>query len=59
MYGAMRTDGASSDWVRRCATVLSRSLDFGRKRGLIDSNPAKDAAALNVEVRETVVLLAG
>lgn len=44
MYGAMRTAGASSDWVRRCATVLSRSLDFGRKRGLIDSNPAKDAA---------------
>lgn len=43
MYGAMRTDGASSDWVRRCATVLSRALDFGRKRGLIDSNPAKDA----------------
>lgn len=44
MYGAMRTDGASSDWVRRCATVLSRAIDFGRKRGLIDSNPVKDAA---------------
>jgi integrase len=43
MFGAMRTNGSTSDWVRRCATVLSRSLDFARKRGLIDSNPSKDA----------------
>jgi hypothetical protein len=43
MFGAMRTNGSTSDWVRRCATVLSRSLEFSCKRGLIDSNPSKDA----------------
>jgi len=43
MYSSMRIDGAGADWVRRCATVLTRSLEFARKRGLIDSNPAKDA----------------
>lgn len=43
MYGAMRTKGATTSWVRRCATVLSTSLEFARKRGLIDSNPSKDA----------------
>ncbi len=43
MYAAMRNTGSGPDWVRRCATVLSRTLDFSRKRGLIDSNPTKDA----------------
>ena len=43
MYAAMRSQGASTEWVRRCATVLSRALDFARKRGLIDTNPSKDA----------------
>ena len=44
MYAAMRIAGSGADWIRRSATVLSRSLEFARKRGLIDSNPAKDAA---------------
>ena len=43
LYGAMRRNGAGADWVRRCATVLSRGLDLARKRGLLDANPAKDA----------------
>ncbi len=43
MYAAMRSNGAGADWIRRCATVLSCGLDFARKRGLIDANPAKDA----------------
>ena len=43
LYAAMRHGGAGADWVRRCATVLSRGLDLARKRGLLDANPAKDA----------------
>ncbi len=43
LYGEMKSAGLGADWIRRCATVLSRALDFARKRGLIDSNPAKDA----------------
>lgn len=43
LYGAMRSSGKSSAYIRRCATVLARALDLARKRGLIDSNPAKDA----------------
>lgn len=43
LYGAMRRSGRGADWTRRCGTVLTRSLDLARKRGLIDSNPAKDA----------------
>ncbi len=43
LYGAMRAAGRSPAYVRRCATVLTRALDLARKRGLIDSNPAKDA----------------
>jgi integrase len=43
LYGAMRADGKSPAYIRRCATVLARALDLARKRGLIDSNPAKDA----------------
>lgn len=43
LYGAMRAAGKSPAYVRRCATVLARALDLAHKRGLIDSNPAKDA----------------
>jgi integrase len=43
MYAAMRATGRGTDWVRRCATVLNRSLELARKRGLLDTNPAKDA----------------
>ncbi len=43
-YAAMRAGGRGPDWVRRCATVLSRALELARKRGLLDSNPCKDAA---------------
>jgi integrase len=39
----MRSSGKSPAYIRRCATVLARALDLARKRGLIDSNPAKDA----------------
>ncbi len=40
-----RNEGSrfGTDWIRRCATVLSRALDLARKRGFIESNPAKDA----------------
>jgi integrase len=44
LYAAMRSKGKSSAYVRRCATVLAQSLELARKRGLIDANPAKDAA---------------
>ena len=43
MYAGMKAAGHSAAWVRRCATVLSVSLDLARKRGVIDGNPAKDA----------------
>ncbi len=43
LYAAMREAGRGSAWIRRCATVLSRSLDLARKRGLIDANPCRDA----------------
>lgn len=43
MYAVLRDSGRGNDWIRRCATVLSQSLEFGRKRGLLESNPAKDA----------------
>jgi integrase len=44
VYRAMRVRGLGSAWVRRCATVLAQALEHARKRGLIDANPAKDAA---------------
>ena len=44
MYAQMRATGRGVDWIRRCATVLTRTLDLTRKRGFLDSNPAKDAA---------------
>ena len=43
LYSAMRLSGRGPDWIRRCATVLTRTLDLARKRGLIDTNPSKDA----------------
>ena len=43
LYVAMRASGRGPDWIRRCATVLTRALELARKRGLIDSNPARDA----------------
>ena len=43
LYAGMRASGRSTAWVRRCATVLNRTLDLARKRGLLDANPATDA----------------
>jgi integrase len=43
LYSALRASGRGADWVRRCATVLNRSLEQARKRGTIDSNPCRDA----------------
>jgi len=43
LYAAMRKSGRGPDWIRRCATVLTRGLELARKRGLIDANPSKDA----------------
>jgi hypothetical protein len=44
LYAAMRAAGCGPAWVGRCATVLTRSLELARKRGLIDANPSKEAA---------------
>ena len=33
----MRRSGRGPDWIRRCGTVLTRTLELVRKRGLIDS----------------------
>jgi integrase len=44
LYAAMRASGHGAPWIRRCATVLNRTLELARKRGLLDANPAKDAA---------------
>jgi integrase len=43
LYAAMRRRGVSRAYVRRCATVLSRGFELARKRGLLDTNPARDA----------------
>ncbi len=43
LYAAMKLSGKGNDWIRRCATVLTQALEFGRKRGLLESNPAKDS----------------
>lgn len=43
LYASMRASGRGSDWVRRCATVLSRALEQARKRGVIETNPCRDA----------------
>ena len=55
LYAAMRDTGRGADWIRRCATVLSRSLEFSRKRGLIDSNPTKDATRTTVNPHDAGV----
>lgn len=47
MYAGMRRNEKGANWVRRCATVLTRALDLARKRGLIDTNPSKDASRPN------------
>ena len=44
LYRSLRSRGLGTSWIRRCATVLTQSLELARKRGLIDGNPAKDAA---------------
>lgn len=43
LYAVLKDGGRSVDWVRRCATVLSQSLEYGKKRGLLESNPSKDS----------------
>jgi hypothetical protein len=43
LYAGMGLAGRGPDWIRRCGGVLTRSLELARKRGLTDSNPAKDA----------------
>ena len=43
LYASMQRAGAGADWTRRCATVLSRALERGKKYGFLDSNPEKDA----------------
>jgi integrase len=44
LYASMRAAGHGAAWIRRCATVINRTLELARKRGLVDVNPAKDAA---------------
>ena len=44
LYAGMRASGRGADWTRRCATVLTRALELARKRGMLDSNPSKDAS---------------
>lgn len=44
LFRAMKLAGSGVAWIRRSATVLSRALDRARKHGLIETNPAKDAA---------------
>src|SRR3546814_2378474 len=44
LYSEMRGTDMGVDWICRCATVLTRALELARKRGLLDANPAKDAA---------------
>jgi integrase len=44
LFRAMKLAGSGVAWIRRSATVLSRASDRARKHGLIETNPAKDAA---------------
>jgi len=44
LYQTLRQAGRSAATVRRKATVLAQALDRARKRGLLDHNPARDAA---------------
>lgn len=70
LYAAMRSSGRGPDWVRRCATVLSRALEQVRKRGVIEANPCRDAtrpksvrtkpfAPSASEVRKLIELVSG
>lgn len=43
LYAAMCASGRGPARTRPCATALTRALVLARKRGLIDTNPAKDA----------------
>lgn len=43
MYAMMKRNGLGVDWIRRCATVLSRTLEYAKKRGITDSNPSREA----------------
>ena len=43
LYATMRRSGLGVDWIRRCATVLNRSLEYAKKRDVIDSNPCQEA----------------
>lgn len=43
LYSAMRRSGPGPDWTRRCGTVLKRTRESSRKRGLIEHNHSKDA----------------
>ena len=43
LYTTMQRNGLGPDWIRRSATVLNRTLDYAKKRKLIDSNPCHDA----------------
>jgi integrase len=43
LYATMRASGRSSAWTRRCATVVTQAFELARKRGLLESNPARDA----------------
>ena len=43
LYSAMQAAGLGAAWTRRCATVLSRALERGKKHGLLDTNPERDA----------------
>lgn len=43
MYAGMQAAGAGPEWIRRCATVLSRAMERGKKHGLLESNPAREA----------------
>ena len=43
LYATMRRSGLGVDWIRRCATVLNRSLEYAKKRDVVDSNPCQEA----------------
>ena len=44
LYATMRRSGLGVDWIRRCATVLNRSLEYAKKHDVIDSNPCQEAS---------------
>jgi len=44
LYATMKRNGLGADWIRRCATVLNRALDYAKKRKVVDANPCSEAA---------------